>query len=75
MILGQYQNKHDHSILEVYQEVIKKQIIWRARWIKSETKQGEFELTENFNKFETFKLINQNDNKRSTQISHILFNV
>ena len=65
MIAGQYQNKHDDSILKVYQEVIKKQIIWKARWIKSETKQGqEFELTENFNKFETFKLINQNDNKR-----------
>ena len=55
MILGQYQNKHDGSILEVYQEVIKKQIIWKARWIKSKTKQGqEFELTENFNKLETF---------------------
>jgi len=73
MIAGQYQNKHDESILEVYQKVIKKQIIWKARWIKSETKQGqEFELTENFNKFETFKLINQNDNKRSTQLFDIL---
>ena len=55
MIAGKYQNKHDGSILDVYQEVIKKQIIWKARWIKSETKQWyEFELTENFNKFETF---------------------
>ena len=73
MISGQYQNKHDGSILEVYQKVIKKQIICKARWIKSETKQGhEFELTENFNKFETFKLINQNDNKRSIQLFDIL---
>ena len=61
---GQYQNKYDGSILEVYQEVIRKQIIWKARWIKSETKQGEFDLTENFNKFETFNLI-KNDNQRS----------
>lgn len=57
MIAGQYQNKHDKSILEVYQEVFKKQTFWKARWIKSQTKQGEFELSENFNKFETFKLI------------------
>lgn len=55
MTSGQYQNKHDDSILEVYQKVSKKQIIWKARWIQSETKKGqEFELTENFNKFETF---------------------
>ena len=64
MTTGQYQNKHDGSILEVYQEVIRKQIIWKARWINSETKQGEFDLTENFNKFETFNLI-KNDNQRS----------
>ena len=67
MTAGQHQNKHDGSILEVYQEVSRKQIIWKAKWIQAKTKQGqEFELTENFNKFETFKLINQNDNKRST---------
>lgn len=71
MILGQYQNKHDGSILEVYKIIERKEVRLKGRWIQAKTKQGEFELTENFNKFETFKLI-KNDNKRSTQLFDIL---
>lgn len=56
MILGQYQNKHDGSILEVYKAIERKEVKLKGKWIQAKTKQGhEFDLTENFNKFETFE--------------------
>lgn len=58
MEIGQYQNKHDGSILEVFQVIERKEMKLKGKWIQSKTKQGqEFDLNENFNKFETFEKI------------------
>ena len=58
MTPGRYRNKIDDSVLEVYRVNDKREIKLKARWIQSKTKSGqEFDLTDNFNKFETFEKI------------------
>lgn len=55
-MIGRYKNKLDGSILEVYKVAVRKEIKYVARWIQSKTKQGlEFDITETFNRFETFE--------------------
>jgi len=57
-MIGRYKNKLDGSILEVYQVKDKRVTKYVAKWIESKTKQGlEFDLTDNFNKFQTFEKI------------------
>jgi hypothetical protein len=60
MTAGKYQNKLDFSILEICQIKDKRETKLKARWIESKTKQGlEFDITETFNRFETFEKIDR----------------
>ena len=57
-MIGEYRNKHDGSILEIYRIIERKEVKYKARWTESETKKGlEFDVTKSFNKFETFEKI------------------